>query len=70
MNTQQLELYQRIQQFSLDRIDAKLSFSKRLARDNNWTIEYAQRVIDEYKKFAFLAADSNLVNLRPDIFCR
>ncbi|WP_026735038.1 glycine-rich domain-containing protein [Fischerella sp. PCC 9605] len=55
MNTQQLELYQRIQQFCLDRIDAKLSFSKRLARDNNWTIEYAQRVIDEYKKFAFLA---------------
>lgn len=55
MNTQELELYQRIERFSLDDVDAKLFFSKRLARDNNWTIEYAQRVIDEYKKFAFLA---------------
>ncbi|MBD2773903.1 hypothetical protein [Iningainema tapete] len=55
MNTQELKLYQRIQQFSLDEIDAKLSFTQRLARDNNWTTEYAQRVIEEYKKFAFLA---------------
>jgi hypothetical protein len=55
MNSQQAELYQRIQRFSLDRSDAHLPFSKRLARDNGWTVEYSQRVIDEYKKFAFLA---------------
>lgn len=50
MNVQQAELYQRIQAFSLDDSDAHLSFSKRLARDNAWSAEYTQRVIDEYKK--------------------
>jgi hypothetical protein len=55
MNCQPGELYQRIQAFSLDEPDARLTFSKRLARDNGWTIEYTQRVIEEYKKFVFLA---------------
>ena len=55
MNVQQAELYQRIQAFSLDNPDSDLSFSKRLARDNGWSAEYTQRVIAEYKKFAFLA---------------
>lgn len=55
MNAEQMKLYQRLQAFSLDEPDANLSFSKRLARDNRWTAKYTQRVIDEYKKFAFLA---------------
>ena len=55
MNTQQKELYQNIQKFSLDDADEVLSFNQRLAKDNGWTIEYTQRVINEYKKFAFLA---------------
>ncbi len=55
MNVQQAELYQRIQAFSLDNPDADLPFSKRLARDNAWSTEYSQRVIEEYKKFSFLA---------------
>jgi hypothetical protein len=55
MNTQQTELYQNIQEFSLDDADAVLSFTHRLAKDNGWTIKYTQRVINEYKKFAFLA---------------
>jgi uncharacterized protein (TIGR04222 family) len=55
MNVQQAEVYQRIQAFSLDNPDSDLSFSKRLARDNGWSAKYTQRVIDEYKKFAFLA---------------
>ncbi len=55
INSQQLELYQRIQAFSLDAADAHLPFSTRLARDNGWTIEYANSVINEYKKFIFLA---------------
>ena len=55
MNAQQVDLYEQIQAFSLDRPDTQLSFSKRLARDNNWSLDYAQQVIEEYKKFAFLA---------------
>ena len=55
MNTQQTQLYQRIQAFSLDDPHADLCFSQRLARDNSWTQQYTQRVIEEYKKFIFLA---------------
>jgi hypothetical protein len=35
--------------------DAAFSFSARLARDNGWTVEIAERVISEYKRFCFLA---------------
>jgi hypothetical protein len=55
MNIEQVELYRRIQAFSLDKPDARLSFSKRLARDNGWSLEYARQAIEEYKKLAFLA---------------
>jgi hypothetical protein len=55
MNVQQAKLYQRLQAFSLDKPDADLPFSKRLARDNAWSAKYTQRVIEEYKKFTFLA---------------
>jgi len=55
MNYQHRELYSRIQAFSLDQPNTQLLFHKRLARDNGWSIGYAQRVIEEYKKFVFLA---------------
>ena len=55
MSTEQAELYARIQSFLLDKPDAQLSFGKRLARDNGWSLEYAQEAIEEYKRFAFLA---------------
>ncbi|ERT09135.1 hypothetical protein M595_0918 [Lyngbya aestuarii BL J] len=45
MNVQQQELYQRLQTFSLDEPNAKYSFSKRLARENGWTVEYTQQAI-------------------------
>jgi hypothetical protein len=35
--------------------DAALSFAQRLARENGWTISHAARVIEEYRRFAFLA---------------
>jgi hypothetical protein len=38
MNTEQAALYQRIQAFSLDQVDAQLSFSKRLAQENGFGI--------------------------------
>ncbi len=55
MNSQQAELYQRIQAFNLDDLGDDLSFSKRLARENGWSAKYSQEAIAEYKKFAFLA---------------
>ncbi|WP_197276048.1 hypothetical protein [Mangrovimonas sp. TPBH4] len=40
-----------------DSID--FNFSERLARDNNWNVEYSLRVIEEYKKFIYLCCISN-----------
>lgn len=58
MNAEQAALYEQIQAFSFDQSDAQLSFSQRLARDNSWSLEYAEQVIEEYKKFVFLAVVS------------
>ncbi len=56
MNAKHVELWQRLEQFQLDSAEAALPFSARLARENNWSPAYTQRVIAEYKRFAFLAA--------------
>lgn len=47
-------LWQKIKDFELDDPDSSFMFSDRLARENNWTIDYSLRAIDEYKKFMYL----------------
>jgi hypothetical protein len=47
-------VWQRIAAFSLDRPDATLTFTARLARDNGWSRGFAPRVVEEYKRFMFL----------------
>lgn len=54
MSSQQLELYNQIQAFELDQPDV-FPFSQRLAKENQWSLTYTQQVIEEYKKFLFLA---------------
>jgi hypothetical protein len=41
--------------YSIGPADAAYSFVARLAHENGWTREHAARVVDEYKKFCFLA---------------
>lgn len=36
--------------------DAALPFADRLARENGWSASHAARVVEEYKRFCFLAA--------------
>jgi hypothetical protein len=48
-------LWHRIDAFDLDALDVTLPFSRRLARDNCWTHDYAARVIEEYKRFCYLS---------------
>jgi uncharacterized protein (TIGR04222 family) len=55
MDSQQLALYERIEAFRFDEPGASLTFIQRLARDHRWSLEYAWRVVIEYKRFAFLA---------------
>ena len=49
------DLWDRLLAFDLDGA-AQFSFSHRLARDNGWSIAFAQRVALEYKRFLYLAA--------------
>ena len=55
METAHQELWKRIREFPLDEPGADLPFSARLARENGWGSDYARRVVEEYRKFMFLA---------------
>jgi hypothetical protein len=54
MNPVEADLYRRICDFELDAPGASFPFSRKLARECNWTSIYTFRVIQEYKKFIFL----------------
>ena len=49
------ELMQRITNHLIDDPAVKFSFSRRLARDNNWSHGFALKLIGEYKRFCYLA---------------
>lgn len=48
-------LWGRLQAFDLDDPASPLPFTRRLARENRWTLGHARRVVEEYKRFAMLA---------------
>ena len=45
----------RIQAFSPDEPGIVFPFSARLARENGWTRAFAERVVEEYRRFVYLA---------------
>ncbi|WP_269584402.1 glycine-rich domain-containing protein [Roseibium sp. Sym1] len=49
------DLWTRIRDCHPDDVEADLPFSGRLARDNDWPEDFAQRVILEYQRFAYLS---------------
>lgn len=51
----QPNLYRAISEFQIDEPHSTLTFTDRLARDNGWASDYARRVVEEYKRFAFLS---------------
>jgi len=55
MNEEQRALYERVQAFEIDQPGASFPYSRRLAKENGWSYEFTERVIVEYKRFAFLA---------------
>lgn len=57
MNDQMLAVWTKLQAFDVDGDGggSALSFERRLARENNWSLTFAQRVIEEYKRFVLLA---------------
>ncbi|MEL6487735.1 MAG: hypothetical protein AAFQ13_11425 [Pseudomonadota bacterium] len=49
------DLWKRLAAHEIGPPDASLTFVQRLARENRWSREYAQRVILEYRRFCYLA---------------
>jgi hypothetical protein len=58
MNTPPLDtpLYEKLTRMRIEPDGAALTFPARLARENGWSITYAQRVVREYARFLYLAA--------------
>lgn len=56
---QNSELWGKIEGMSIGLEKARLSFSRRLARENGWSPVFAESVIHEYRKFIYLVALEN-----------
>lgn len=52
------ELWRKIEAFQIDGGNSSLTFAARLARENGWTIKFAERVVGEYKRFVYLAMEA------------
>ena len=56
LSPDQADLLRRIEGHAFDAPGATQSFEERLAGENGWTLAFARRAIDEYRRFAFLYA--------------
>jgi uncharacterized protein (TIGR04222 family) len=61
MNAAQQALLDRLNAFEFDEPTTELTFAGRLARENGWSLAYAERVIEEYKRFLSLACTAGHV---------
>ncbi len=52
-------VWNRLSRYIVGPEDAALPFAERLARDNGWSRGEAERVIEEYKRFCFLAVTAD-----------
>ena len=59
MTLTQRRRWQRLMEWSLDPPAGTLGFAAKLARDNRWSLRYAERVEAEYRRFVFLAVESD-----------
>ena len=47
-------LWNRLQEFLLDAPNVDFPFSKKLAKEENWSVDFTKKAIEEYKKFVYL----------------
>lgn len=66
MTEAQKEIWDKIKNFEIDDINSSFTFTNRLSRENDWSIEYALRTILEYKKFIFLITISDFPQTPSD----
>jgi hypothetical protein len=58
MKLEHEQLWQRLVAFQFDEPAAALTFTQRLGRENGWSVGFADQVVDEYRRFLFLAMTS------------
>jgi uncharacterized protein (TIGR04222 family) len=58
MTPAQQERWQRLMHWSLDPPAARLGFAAKLAQENRWRLRFAERVVMEYRRFVFVAAEA------------
>ncbi len=59
MTNSELELWNRIRKFEFDKPGVKLTFAKRLAKENGISLGFANEIVEEYRKFLFLCCVSS-----------
>lgn len=59
-------LWNKIRNFEIDDVDSSFTFTDRLARENDWSLEYSLRAVYEYKKFMFLILISDVPQTPSD----
>ncbi len=55
MTPEHTALWESVRTFDIDGEPRALTFAARLARENGWSVGFAERVVLEYKRFVFLA---------------
>jgi hypothetical protein len=55
MNPHEDLLWARLLAFNFDETGDALTFTQRLARENGWNLGFARRVVEEYRRFLYLA---------------
>ncbi|MFT5338074.1 MAG: hypothetical protein ACI9YL_002090 [Luteibaculaceae bacterium] len=66
MNSKEKTLWHKVLDFNIDDPDSSFTFTDRLCRENNWTMEYALRAVFEYKKFIFLICTTDQAQTPSD----
>lgn len=66
MTEAQKLLWDKVRTFEIDDVDASFTFTDRLVRENQWSLEYTLRTILEYKKFIFLIVISDFPQTPSD----
>lgn len=51
-------MWQQVAAFRMEDDQSALSFTQRLARENGWSQEFARRVVEEYRRFIYLAVNA------------
>ena len=51
-------LWNRLEEFSFDKPGVDFSFSERLRHENQWSAEYTERVLMEYRRFLYLCVEA------------